>query len=182
MPTNFNPVAWLRAMAALPETLRRIESKINSMAKKDEILAAIAAEREQYLVKIEEVLSKQGISDADAAEIIAAIKGIVPDSGPAEGKKNVTSGFIAEGDEYFSVQLNNRNVSEERAALLKGMHEGAVLAGNSQAPGGATFTSTVYFDDGGGRVSQTYTNGKQKAAYDVVVLESLIAEAKGQLL
>lgn len=176
-----NLIEWLQAMVELPETLSRIERTLNSMAKKDEILAAIAAEREQYLAKIEEVLnSKPDISDATATEIVAAVRGIVPDTAPTDGKKNVSLGFISDGDEYFSVQLNNRNVSAERAALLKGIHDGAVLAGNSQASGGTIFKTSVFFDDGE-RSSETYTNGKQKAAYDVFVLSALLQEAQAQL-
>lgn len=152
------------------------------MSAKAEILQAIAAERDQYLAAIEAALSKQGISDADKADILTAVRGIVPDATPAEGKHNVRLSASTSGNEEMILSLVNNGADDAQAAALRALFDG-VLAAAEVAPAdkGPSVTTTFSFSDNGETVPGVATTLLQKAYADRYLGQAIVAIAEAQI-
>jgi hypothetical protein len=174
---------WLTTWAALPTTLSQLVQII--MSQKTEILEVIAAERTQFLAEVEKILnSKAGLPESDKAEIIAAIKGIVPDEEVPlpEGVFNVTLKDESSGNETQKVTLFNGPVRVERRDLLLGIYNAAVEAATAEPAKGAPLNSNLSFSDGVNYDAGVNIDSEsKKAAADVVVYSAALALAQAQL-
>jgi hypothetical protein len=166
--------------------LKRIEDQLTQLiqamsTQKEEILAAIAAEKQQFLDAVKGIVTNQGLSASDEADIISAIHEIVPDTAPAPGKHNLALTAASLGAESMVVSLSNNGIDDARLALLQGVYAAAKDAAAASGEAGETFESTVSLTvDGTPQVFVTKSE-KSKAAADVAYLTAFLAEAQAQL-
>lgn len=149
-----------------------------------EVKSAIAAEIAEIKTIIEGIQPGKPLDLSELSQLKAVVAGMsnaVSPSTPAEGKHNVSLGFRSTGEESFNASIIDNNCDEEQAIALKGLYDAAVAAGQAQAPGGASFESTLYFSDNGVSTSVSFDNELQKAAADKAVGESIVALASAQL-
>ena len=103
------------------------------MSAKSEILAAIAAEKEQLRVSLEQLIAaeaaKRGLSDEDKNEIIAGIGGIFTpaDAPPLKGVR-LETGFRAEGAEVVQGSVLYLDTPQATADLVKSRVSALVAA------------------------------------------------------
>jgi hypothetical protein len=183
---NFSIDIWHHFDATPSASLKRIEEKLTQLtqymaSQKEEILAAVAAEKQQFLDAIQAIVVQQELPADDEQEILAAIRGIVPDTTPAPGTHNVALTASSMGQENMVVSLHNTGIDDGRLALLQGIYDSAKAAASAQPEGGEAFDSTISLTVDGTAITFTTKSAKTKAAADVAYLTAFLVQAQSQL-